>query len=108
MDPININTQNSTGMMNGMPPVPKPEKKVGPMIGAIIIILALIAAALYFFGQKVNTNSPANNVLPDPTTAAIATPANTDSMQAAAAKSDDVTSIETDLSSQLKDIDYSF
>lgn len=98
------NVQNSSGMMNGMPPQVKTEKKVGPIVGALIIILVLIIAALYFFGQKLNTEAPSQELAPVGETSMN----NSDSMTASAAKSDDVTSLEADLNAELKDIDYSF
>lgn len=98
MDPIN--TQNSSGMMNGMPPARQPERKVGPIVGALIIVLILIIAALYFFGRRLNTTAPASTN----DQSAITTPA----QPAAATQADDVNSIQADLNGQLKDVDYSF
>ena len=96
---MDINTQNSSGMMNGMPPTPHTEKKVGPIAGALIIVLILIIAALYFFGQKLNTESiPA-------TTSAQQT---SDAMTASASQTDNTATLEADLNAQLKDVDYSF
>ena len=102
---MDINTQNSSGMMNGMPPKPQTEKKVGPIAGALIIVLILIIAALYFFGQKLNTES-----IPQQSTSALQSPAAvpTDAMSANASSSNDVASLQADLNSQLKDVDYSF
>lgn len=95
---MDINTNNSSGMMNGMPQAPQSEKKVGPIAGVLIIILVLIIAALYFFGQKLNIDS---------------TPTDTaqtqdSSMTANAGSADDVATLQADLNSQLKDVDYSF
>jgi hypothetical protein len=95
------NTQNSSGMMNGMPPVQKAERKVGPIVGALIIVLILIIAALYFFGQKLNTSAPADVSAPVVNNSQPQTPA-------AAAKSDDVASIQSDLDATFNDVDYSF
>jgi hypothetical protein len=98
----NNNMQNSSGMMNGMPPAPKTEKKIGPIVGTLVIVLVLIIAALYFFGQKLNTEAPVQPAQQSMDT----TPAAT--MTAAASSSDDVGSLQSDLNSQLKDVDYSF
>ena len=102
---MDINTQNSSGMMNGMPPTPKIEKKVGPIVGALIIVLILIVAALYFFGQKLNTETPVQDttsmqsVSPSPETANVAN---------ASSSLDDIASMQADLNSQLQNVDYSF
>lgn len=100
MDQNNIQ-QNASGMMNGMPPAPKTERKVGPIVGTLIIILVLVIAALYFFGQKLNTDAPALQPAQSEQVPA-------ESMAAAANNSDDVSSIEADLGAQLQDVDYSF
>lgn len=95
---MDINTQNSSGMMNGMPPTPKTEKKVGPIVGVLIIVLVLIVAALYFFGQKLNTeNAPVTSTSTSET-----------SMSANANSANDLATMQADLNSQLKDVDYSF
>ncbi len=96
------NVQNSSGMMNGMPPTPAPatEKKVGPIVGVLIIVLMLIIAALYFFGSKLNTEAPVTTPA-EQTTAA-------NNMGATATQADDVNTLQSDLNVQLKDVDYSF
>ncbi len=87
--------------MNGMPPMPKQEKKIGPIVGALIIVLILIIAALYFFGQKLNTpTAPAQETVPTVQT--------NENMPAAAAKSDDTDTLQAELNAELKDVDYSF
>lgn len=84
-------------MMNGMPPAPQAEKKVGPIVGALIIVLILIIAALYFFGQKLNTE-----VAPQMDQ----TPA-TD-ISANAASADDVDTLQAELDGAFTDVEYSF
>jgi len=83
---------NASGMMNGMPPVAKENKKVGPILGALVIVLVIIIAALYFFSQKLNTTP----VTPEVNT------------EEATETSSDAAVIESDLDAQLQDIDYSF
>jgi hypothetical protein len=83
---------NASGMMNGMPPVAKENKKVGPILGALVIVLVIIIAALYFFGQKLNTTPVTPEVNTEETTGT----------------SSEAAVIESDLDAQLKDIDYSF
>ncbi len=100
---MDINTQNSSGMMNGMPPVPSTEKKVGPIVGALIIVLILIIAALYFFGSKLNTQAPVESQQQ-----ATLETADNGEMTASAAQADDVASLQADLDMQMKDVDYSF
>lgn len=88
------NTQNSSGMMNGIPPVAKQDKKVGPIIGVLVIVLVLIIGALWFFGQRLNTSPSAQK-------------ANVES-SASASTANDAAGIKADLDAQMKDIDYSF
>ncbi len=99
------NMQNSSGMMNGMPPQPKTARKVGPIVGILIIVIILIVAAIYFFVPKTDSTAPVQN-----TQAVQTTPTNNTGDQTASvvAKSDDLATLEADLSAELKDIDYSF
>ncbi len=83
---------NASGMMNGMPPVQKENKKLGPILGVLVIALVIIIAVLYFFSQKLNTNTEVNTT---ETTEVTST-------------SSDAAVIESDLDAQLQDIDYSF
>ncbi len=101
---MDLNTQNSSGMMNGMPPVIKEEKKIGPIIGVLVIVLVLIIAALYFFGQRLNTQ-PTNSTANTQTNSGIETASN---QSANVTSSTSVESIQKDIDSQLKDVDYSF
>ena len=94
----NNNIQNSSGMMNGMPPAPQQEKKVGPIVGALIIVLVLIIAALYFFGSKLNTETPAEDAFVE----------QTNDMYATVAGSDDVETLQAELDAELQDVEYSF
>ena len=97
---MDINTQNSSGMMNGMPPTTNSEKKIGPIVGVLIIVLILIIAALYFFAQRLNVQT---NTITD-------TASNINSTDNAdiAPVVDNEVSIEIDLNAQLKDIESSF
>ncbi|MEK9200795.1 MAG: hypothetical protein AAB909_02340 [Patescibacteria group bacterium] len=107
---MDINTQNSSGMMNGMPPITpdnsKPEKKVGPIIGIFIIIIILIVAAFYFFGKKLNTDDtlPVETITSTEQTSAVTASQNS----APATSADDVDSLSAELEAQLQDVDYSF
>lgn len=100
---MDINNQNSSGMMNGIPPVNHSEKKVGPIVGALIIVLILIIAALYFFGQKLNTETPTNE-----TTSGQVSSENANGNVASSAASTSVDALKAELDAQLKDVDYSF
>ena len=93
---MDINTQNSSGMMNGMPPVGKSDKKVGPIIGVLIIVLVIIIISLYFFGQRLNIQSSQNS-----TNEVIRN-------EASLSSSTEVDAIQADLDKQLQDVDYSF
>ncbi len=94
---MDINTQNSSGMMNGMPPIKQNEKKVGPIIGALIIVLILIIAALYFFGQKLNIEAPAQQ-----------TSQTSEENVANSSSSISTDSLNSNLDEVLNDVDYSF
>lgn len=102
---MDINTQNSSGMMNGMPPAPRTEKKVGPIVGVLIIVLILIVAALYFFGQKLNTDNGTQETTVNTTTQE---PVQSNTLAANASSANDIASMQADLNSQLQDVDYSF
>lgn len=53
MDPLNNNPIASGSQMP--PPVPEPQKhSIGPIAGAVIVILLLIAGGLYFWGAQLN------------------------------------------------------
>lgn len=102
---MDIKTKESSGMMNGMPPVIKNDKKVGPIIGVLVIVLILIIIALYFFGQRLNTQTP-------PSAQQRQVPVefldNVIRNESTNSSSTDVQSIQSDLNVQLKDVDYSF
>ncbi len=96
--------QNSNGMLNGLPPVPQENKKIGPIVGVLVIVLLIIIAALYFFSQKLNTSSNTNaDVIPE-------TQMDEANNKISSSTSDTNSSaaIQADLDAQLKDIDYSF
>ncbi len=95
--------QNSSGMINGLPPVAhEGNKKIGPIIGVLVIVLLIIIGAFYVFGKKLNT-SPTTT---DQTQVKSDVPANdTASTQQSAS---DAAVIQSDLDAQLKDVDYSF
>ncbi len=95
---------NSSGMMNGLPQVPKENKKIGPILGALAIVLIIIIASLIFFGKKLNTNSSTNTEQSSIETPVDATQTSTESQGI----EDSSAAINADLDLQLKDIDYSF
>lgn len=92
------NAQNSSGMMNGIPPVPKPDKKIGPVIGVLVIVLLLIIAALFFFGQNLNTTPVDEPLDQEPVVR----------NEAGLSTSTNEADIEADLDAQLEGVDYSF
>lgn len=77
--------QNSNNMINGMPPTPSvnTNKKVGPMIGALVVILVIILAALYFFGKGKTVTEDVNDTQVE-------------------------AQLESDLEAQLQEVEYSF
>jgi hypothetical protein len=101
---MEINTKNSSGMMNGLPKESKEDKKVGPIVGALIIVLILIITALFFFGKRLNTqstNTPISNEQSSIQNTPIRNEANLSS-------STEVQDLQADLDAQIKDIDFSF
>lgn len=100
---MDMNNQNSSGMMNGLPPQSKTDKKIGPIVGALIIVLIIIIASLYIFGKNLNTET-------EVMTPEAATTEETSDATASVASPiiDDTTSLDAELDAQLKDVDYSF
>lgn len=93
--------RNSSGMLNGLPRTPGENRKIGPIIGVLVIVLVIIIAALYFFGQKLNTNPTTTEVSEIPVTTEQTGVQTTNTNDEAAA-------INADLDAQLQDVDYSF
>ncbi|HEY9583923.1 MAG TPA: hypothetical protein VJI66_03115 [Candidatus Paceibacterota bacterium] len=95
--------QNSSNMINGMPPLPQEHKKAGPIIGALVLVLVIIIAALYFLGQRTDTDTSATNE-------ESATQEEVVRNEAANSNFDSATAaeFESDLDAQMSDVDYSF
>jgi hypothetical protein len=61
---MEYNSQNPIASGSQMPVQPEPPKSgVGPIAGAIVVILLLAAGGLYFYGAKLNEKN-SNNVMP--------------------------------------------
>ncbi len=100
MDTNTNNNQMGNGMnYQSMPP--KKEKRVGPIVGILIVVLALIIAIIYFVGAKIGTSTESMQNTQTNSQ-------DNSSLTANASKADDVNTLNADLDSQLKDIDYSF
>ncbi len=95
------NIQQSSGMANGIPPVPQePRKKIGPVIGIIAVVLLIIMLSLYFMGRK-------DTDMVDNDTSEINSQSEmTAEIQNGTASEEAM--LEADLNAQLEDIDYSF
>jgi biopolymer transport protein ExbD len=91
----------SSGVNNTNQMPIKKEKSIGPMIAILIVVLAIIIAAIYFIGAKFS--SPKID-----TTNTTSQTINTETQTAATIKADDVDTLNQELDSQLKDIDFSF
>ncbi len=104
---MEIDTKNSSGMLNGLPPTSKESKRVGPIVGALVVVLLIIVVILYFFGQRLNTQNAIPEVSP-----VVNVPANTQasvaSQSSPVSPEADIQSMQDSLDSQLKDVDYSF
>ncbi len=62
-------------------PAAEPKGSMGPLVGSIIVIVILVIGAIYFWGEKLNTQEPIQETPAAP----------------ALSQSDDVDSLETDL-----------
>jgi len=64
-----MNPPTNGGMQNNAPMTENHEqKKVGPIVATLIIVLVLIIAALYLFASKINQQAPISNAPHVPTT----------------------------------------
>jgi hypothetical protein len=94
MDPIQNQPQPS--------PVPQApnnvQKKVGPIIATLIIVLILIIAALYMFASRLNQQAVPTDDMTDLGTT-------TQTVQPITGKSDDINSIQTDLNASTNGVD---
>jgi len=93
--------QNSSGMMNGMPMMPKEHKKVGPIIGALVLVLVIIIAALYFLGQRTDTDTSSTTTEESEQNEVVRN-------ESAAFDSATAAEFDSDLDAQMSDVDYSF
>ncbi len=105
---MDINTQNSSGMMNGMPPTIKEERKIGPIIGTLIIVILIIIAALYFFGRRLDNKQQYNSQQLQGIEDRSIPARNDASADTTNTSNVDNAALEAELDSQLKDIDSSF
>ncbi len=95
--------KNSNSMLNGLPLTPKDNKKIGPIVGVLVIVLVIIVAALYFFSQRLNTTTAEiKNEVSD--SSVVTNSGTTTGLET----SNEAAAIEADLDKQLLDIDYSF
>ncbi len=97
------NNQNPGPILSGNqmpPPVPQPQKSsIGPVAGAIIVILLLIAGGLYFWGAQLNQmeSDPPPYIQSNDTSAANENlTSDTGAGLPPQSSSDDVSSIEAD------------
>jgi hypothetical protein len=99
MDTLN---QNPIAGGSQMPPPEAPKSGVGPIAGAIIVILLLVAGGLYFWGAKLNEDIQNNTIpyIPDDAgmqfDATTSSATDTDTGFPPQSSSDDPSSIESD------------
>lgn len=97
MDPLN---QSPVLSGSQLPPSPEPQKSsVGPVAGAIIVILLLVAGGLYFWGAQLNKQEDILPFIPSDETAPDENATMTNDTSAGLppqSSSDDVSSIEAD------------
>ncbi len=98
---MDLNTKNSSGMMNGLPPTNKEDRKVGPILGALVVVTIIIGVMLFFFGQRLNVQNSKITPTQTQNTTAVTQPVTVSTTS-------EIESINKDLDNQLKDIDYSF
>lgn len=89
---------------------PKEPKPIGPMIGAFIIIALLIAAAVYFWGQKLNNQESNTQIQDTPTTQVSPTIQDTPTTQTTSTQTkDEYSEIESSIDASVEGIDdYNF
>jgi hypothetical protein len=99
MDPLNTSPIASGSQMPPMSPEPQHKSSIGPVAGAIIVILLLIAGGLYFWGAQLNKQEDVPSFIPSQEE--MAQEESTLQSESAAglpaqSSSDDVSSIEAD------------
>lgn len=101
---MDTNTQNSSGMMNGMPPVNSAEGNKSPkkgIVGLIIVVIVIIlAVGFYSWTRTSDTSIVDEGSALEQSVAEDSSPATS--------QSDDLNAISADLEAQLEDVDYSF
>jgi hypothetical protein len=98
MDPLN---QSPIASGSQLPPTPMPQEpqksSVGPVAGAVIVILLLVAGGLYFWGAQLNKQAEVLPFIPsNDTTEESTVTGDTSAGLPAQSESDDVSSIEAD------------
>lgn len=97
MDSLN---QNPIASGSQLPPTQTPEptkSSVGPLAGAVIVILLLVAGGLYFWGAQLNKQEEVLPFIPsDDTVQEQNTTSDTSAGLPAQSSSDDVSAIEAD------------
>lgn len=92
--------QNESPILSGsqMPPQPQEPHKssIGPLAGAIIVILLLVGGGLYFWGAQLNKQEDAMPFIPSNDTQDVSSTSDTDAGLPPQGESDDVSSIEAD------------
>ena len=107
MDPFTQN-QNPVASGSQMPPISPeaPKQGVGPIAGAVIVIILLVAGGLYFWGAKLNQQN-AVPYIPGDETMQYEEPSTLESDASAGlpsqSSSDDTASIESDFNAMNMD-----
>ncbi len=102
MDPLNqpaMNNQNMPPFPPAEAPAPHGDKKVGPIIATLIIVLVLIFAALYLFASRIT-----QPIIPDDSTATQQT-TDDSGVKPVTSTSTDVNSLQTDLNASTNGLD---
>ena len=97
------NTQPEMNNQN-MPPVtpaPHTDKKVGPIISSLIIVLVLIFAALYLFASRITQPS----LTDDSTSGDTQTASSSNGVKPVTSTSTDVKSLQSDLNASTNGLD---
>ena len=98
MDPLNTSPLASGSQMPPLQQPEHPKSSVGPVAGAVIVILLLIAGGLYFWGAQLNNQPQQAPYIPSNDMPATDTTPTSDSSAGLPPQSpsDDVSSIEAD------------
>ncbi len=100
MEPNNTQPAIDNQNMPPVSPAPQGDKKVGPIIASLIIVLVLIFAALYVFASRIT-----QPIIPDDSTGDTEQATTSNSVKPVTSTSTDVKSMQADLNASTNGLD---